>query len=523
VIDSDFRGFEKLKGKALPANTRYVDFTSERNSTLLPDPFPAPAQGIGSGTQFAQALALAAPDAEVTLIRVDSACPYQVIETARLIRGDALRSDTLAQRDSELNFEIARLRSRREDLAQERKAVLDNFGQEEEQAERRNAYFKKLTELEGDERAYQQRLERYYKILEDERALKGIQVVACGLVWNDGYPLGSASPLSRFFNDAPYPALWFEPAGNQRGQAWSGLFHDVDGNGVLEFAPPGVALPPERWTPELNFLAWQPYEIRNPKSEIRNPDLPAKAQVRISIQWQEAHDPEFARQGDDVYREPLAKLSLLVLRQRDPAGAKLPADDMELIAHSSGLPLRIENPPGSATYEQVVEFTVPISGRYALRVEGQIHPGTRPPTTPSLPGIEKNWELHPRVLVEVVDDPSRLVGQPVWLDYVTDLGTIGIPGDARGLITVGAADLSGKPESFSSPAPPPSLELLIKPDLLTSDRLQVETGGGPVAYGSGMANAFAAGQAAVLLSGGFSLERANAFLHWQKGRFLRLP
>jgi hypothetical protein len=126
-------------------------------------------------------------------------------------------------------------------------------------------------------------------------------------------------------------------------------------------------------------------------------------------------------------------------------------------------------------------------------------------------------------LVEVVDDPSRLVGQPVWLDYVTDLGTIGIPGDARGLITVGAADLSGKPESFSSPGPPPSLELLIKPDLLTSDRLQVETGGGPVAYGSGMANAFAAGQAAVLLSGGFSLERANAFLHWQKGRFLRLP
>ena len=329
--------------------------------------------------------------------------------------------------------------------------------------------------------------------------------------------MGSASLISRFFNDTPYPALWFTPAGNQRGQTWIGLFHDVDGNGVMEFSPPGTALSSQRWTPELNFLAWQPF------GKDRGLDLPAKANVRISIQWQEVHEPEFAQQGDDVYREPLAKLSVLVLRQRDPTGAKLPADDMELIARSQGLPLRIENLPDSATYEQIVEFTVPSAGRFALRVEGQVHPSARPVTAPTLPAIERNWELQPRIFVDVVDQPSRLAGRPVWLDYVTNAGTMGVPSDARGLITVGAADNSGRPESFSSPGPPPYLELLLKPDLFTSDRLRVETGGGPAAYGSGLAAAFAAGQAAALLNSHVPIDRADAFFHSQRGKFLRLP
>jgi len=77
--------------------------------------------------------------------------------------------------------------------------VLDDFRQDEEHIERRNAYFKKQAELEGAERDYQQKLQRFYKILEDERGLKGIHIVACSLVWNDGYPLGSASLISRFF------------------------------------------------------------------------------------------------------------------------------------------------------------------------------------------------------------------------------------------------------------------------------------------------------------------------------------
>jgi hypothetical protein len=521
VIDGDFRGYEKLKGKGLPANTRYVDFTAERNATMLPDPYAGDPQGIGQGTQFAQALTLAAPEGSLTLIRVDPSSPYQVVAAARLIRGDAYRSDSLSQRDDELTFEKARLRSRREDLRLERQAVLDNFRQDEELdreiVERRKAYFKKQAELEADERAYQQKLERFIRTIEAERALKGIQVVACSLAWNEGYPLGGASALSRFFNDTPSSTLWLVPAGNQRGQVWAGPFRDVDGNKGMEFASPDFPLGKERWTRELNFLAWQPF------AKERSLDLPAKATIRISIQWQEVHDPEFALHGDDVYQEPLAKLGLVVLRQRDPSGAQLPADDMEFVAHSEGLPLRIENRPDAGAYEQVVEFSVPAAGRYAFRVEGQVHPGIRPATAPSLPGIEKSWELEPRVFVDVVNDPFKLSGRPLLLDYATNLGTIGTAGDAHGLITFGAADAAGNPESFSSPGPPLHLELLIKPDALASDQLQVQTGGGSIAFGSGLATAFAAGQAAILLSDHVPWVHVDAMFRLQKGKLLRLP
>ena len=84
--------------------------------------------------------------------------------------------------------------------------------------------------------------------------------MSCSLVWEDGYPVGGSSPLSRWFNDSPAPGfLWFQSAGNTQGQSWAGVFRDEDGNGVMEFVAPGAKLPAERWTPELNFLGWQPY------------------------------------------------------------------------------------------------------------------------------------------------------------------------------------------------------------------------------------------------------------------------
>ncbi len=98
-----------------------------------------------------------------------------------------------------------------------------------------------------------------------------------------------------------------------------------------------------------------------------------------------------------------------------------------------------------------------------------------------------------------------------------------MPSDARGLVTVGAADLAGQPAAFSSPGPPIYLELLTKPDALAFDRLGVETGAGPIAFGSGLSNAFAAGQAAVLLSGHMPSDEVERLFHSQKGKLLRLP
>jgi len=68
--------------------------------------------------------------------------------------------------------------------------------------------------------------------------------------------------------------------------AWLGQFRDADGNGIMEFIPPGAPLKPGRWSPELNFLAFRS------DRDADAPDLPAGTRLRITIQWREAHDPE---------------------------------------------------------------------------------------------------------------------------------------------------------------------------------------------------------------------------------------
>src|SRR5262249_37712178 len=151
---------------------------------------------------------------------------------------------------------------------------------------------------------------------------------------------------ARYLDDSPLrPALWFQAAGNARGQAWTGLFRDADADGVMEFADARAPLPPGNWDHQVNFLAWQPF--RGPRARL----LPAGTRVRVTLQWPEPHDPDFARPGRDPYRPPLAPLRLVVLGQPDPDGQKRPSDDLVLVAESSGLPQRIDNRPSGATYE----------------------------------------------------------------------------------------------------------------------------------------------------------------------------
>src|SRR5262249_52456720 len=158
------------------------------------------------------------------------------------------------------------------------------------------------------------------------RGLKGIRLVACGLLWNEGYPIDGTSALSRYFDDRPFKAaLWFQAAGDTRGQAWSGLFRDVDGNGIMEFSPPDSPLHPQAWSRELNFLTWRPV------GGAMASELPAGTKLRISLQWREVHDPDLSRFGEDAYRKPLANLKVVVFHQPDPRGAKRPADDLDYV------------------------------------------------------------------------------------------------------------------------------------------------------------------------------------------------
>jgi hypothetical protein len=516
VVDSDFQGYERLK-TAFADRLHLVDFTAARNRSLEPDPFPTAPPDVGSGTQAGLVLALVAPDADLTLIRIDPAAPHHLGELARWLDGEVVDSASMNQRQAELEADDDRLRRRREQLTTERNALLNEFGEDEETIKKKAEHFRKVTELERDGRALLGRKGRYLDLWNAQYNLKHIQVVSSALVWSSGYPVGGNSPLSRYFADHPLRhALWFQSADNTRNQAWAGLFHDADGNGVMEFAPRGTPLRPERWTAELNFLAWQPV------GKTRTPDLPAKARMRVSIQWREVHDPEVSRFADDPYRQPLANLGLVVLRQRDPTGTKLPADDLDVVARSGRVARRLDNEAVSATYEQTVEFTVDPAGRYAVRVEGRKPTGTRPAEVPSLPATERTGELWPRLFVEALDGPSRLAGRPVFLDYVTDRGTLGVPADAAGVLTIAAADRSGQPRPYSTVGPPLNRDLMLKPDAWAFDGFRLGLGGSVEIYGSTLATPFAAGLTAAALSAGNSVRRWGSFLRAHPG-LIRIP
>jgi hypothetical protein len=419
VIDSDFAGWEGLVGKELPAGTRLLDLTRERNRDLQADPFPTK-KGLGSGTRRSVTLARAAPEAELTLVRIDPAAPYMLYQVARAINGDSYPSLNLENRAADLEAERRELDIRHNQLLDERKLVLEDFNQEGEIVKRREEYRRKQAELERDQRAHAQRLQAYFDYQKAVRSLKGVRVVASALGWDEGFP-ADAGTLGRYFDERPFrAALWFRAAGDGRGQGWAGLFRDEDGNGVMEFIPPGTPLPPGAWTPELNFLSW-----RGAHKDAA--DIPAGTRLRVSLQWREAHDGRYLRVGEDRYREPLARLRLVVLYQPDPAGATRPADDLDVVGQSAGLPQRLEHMPTGAVYEQTVEWVVKKAGRYAVRIEGKAPEGILPRGEPALPGQTRTAELRLRLFVSTLEG----AGRAVWADHATDAAGAALPAAGR--------------------------------------------------------------------------------------------
>jgi hypothetical protein len=347
--------------------------------------------------------------------------------------------------------------------------------------ENRETFEKKQADYNRRDREYHESVDRYFQLLKDIQSLKGVQIAASGLVWNEGHPADTSSALTRYFDEQPFKAaLWFQSAGDARGQAWAGLFRDADGNGVMEFDAKGAA-----WSRELDFLSWAP---DGGKPTL---DLPAGAKARFSLQWREAHDPYAGRPGEDPYLKPLADLRIVVVYQPDPNGAKRPADDLDVVAQSVGEPARLEATPSSAVYEQTLELRVTRAGRYAVRIEGFAPASTRPREEPSIPAARKTFELRPRLFVETREGPGRVLLH----DFTTAEGAMGMPADSRNVITVGAADRQGRPEPYSAGGSPFDVILLPKPDVLAYD--QIETAGKDAAQGAGVATGFAAGFAAL--------------------------
>ena len=534
VVDSDFRGWQALAGKGLPRDTRLVDFTAERNVDLVSDPFPA-GDGPGSGTRRALTIARLAPEVILTLIRIDPASPYMLEAAARAINGDVVHSINLNNRLDEIQRDRHELDKRRGQLDEERREVLSKFPTPDEsqqrlikQAEEKNQTpdqvekldaFQKLPErdrpyilyrvrqqtYDRDARAFHQRLARYLQHQQNILSLRGIRVVASALSWHDGFPVDGSSALSRYFDDRPFhAALWFQAAGDTRGQSWTGLFRDADGNGIMEFGDPAQPLPADLWSSELNFLSWQ-----TPKGQTVR-DLPANARIRLSLQWREAHDPLYAQTGEDPYRQPLVRnMSILLLRQLDPTGKRQPADDMEVVAQSVDAGMRLSATPNSAIYEVTLDVKIPQAGRYAVRVGGIAPESIYPPGDPTLPFMRKHSDLHVRLFVSPLD----AAGRAIFHDYATAAGSLGMPADARTAITVGAAGVDNRRQPYSAGGAPFGMALLSKPDLLSYDRGE----------GTAESAAFAAGLSALVPPAGRTPTACLQNFHIPPGGVLRLP
>lgn len=523
IIDTDFRGADRIVNYDKSQSVTLVDLTASRNSDLQPDPY-AEGDAIGGGTKSALAARLAAPECNLVLIRVDRAAAYMIGDVARYLHGDARRPENLVNRNHELLTDHEQFRITRGKLHEELAQLAANFSHDDETVARRKKLADQLNDLDNQEKQYLARLTRFARLEDALVGLRTVQVVVGSLAWDIGYPVDGTGPLSSVIDEVAFARAslhmsdglryWMQMAGDTRGQVWNESLIDADGNGVFEFAPPAAALPRRRWTREVNFLAWAPTAMEKPAAE-----LPAGGKFRVALQWTETHDPQAdVFDAGDPYRAPIADLRLSVLRQRDPSGNQLATDDFVVVARSVRLPQMIERTASLATYEQIIEFTVEQAGVYALRLEGSVPPTTRPPEVPSIPAIERRWEPRARLFVETVGPAD---GRPIFADFASEFGGLGTPGDAISPRTIGAANARGERQPYSASGPASGRGLLTKPTFLTFDQLPLP--GGVQSGGTACAAGFAGGIAASMISAGAPPEPNLRWLGIQPGGLLVVP
>jgi hypothetical protein len=511
IVDNDFAGIRSALGKSL-AGARWIDLTAETQVTL--EPAPLPDDRIGRGTQAALAAALAAPEAQLILVRVAADAAHQVISVGRYATGEAFRTDAMSVRYAELLLDNERLRQSRDAINSERRALAEDFSSDEATQQRRLDLQKRLVAQDQQEKAYEQRLSRFIKLEEALLTLGRVGVVACNLNWNTGYAVDGTGPLAAFLDGPARLAdrgrgrgalTWLQAAGDTQGQSWAGPWWDADGNGVLEFAPRNFPVPAGKWTRELNFLGWQPF------AGSWSAELPAGATYRVTVQWTEAHDTGMAV-DPARWRTPLNEIRPVVVRQRDPAGGRTATDDLVVVARPAPLAQMIDRTVAGATYEQTVEFTVDQPGRFAVRLEGRRASSTVPADVTLPPAAVKTGEVFPRVHVQAVDDATRAIGRPIFIDFRSVAGGTATPADAASAVVVGAIDALGRPQAYSARGSAPTLALVTRPTFHAFDEFQF---GATRARGTSVANGFAAGTIAAILSAGGP---ASSDLRW-----LRIP
>ncbi|HEY8504057.1 MAG TPA: hypothetical protein VIL46_05705, partial [Gemmataceae bacterium] len=168
LIDSDFSGYAALVGKGLPERTRLIDLTTLLTPAL--EPYPS-GGGIGHGTHCALAAALAAPSAELLLVRVDPTAPHLLETIARAARGDYSRPESVRVRTNELREEREALGRLRTAVTEEYRQAFDDFSDTPEAQQRREAARKAVEDLKRREQEHDRRSRVLARV---EAALAGL-------------------------------------------------------------------------------------------------------------------------------------------------------------------------------------------------------------------------------------------------------------------------------------------------------------------------------------------------------------
>ena len=124
------------------------------------------------------------------------------------------------------------------------------------------------------------------------------------------------------------------------------------------------------------------------------------------MQWREPLDPNVPS-----IEQPIYPATLRLFQQLDPNGEKRPSDEMAEVARSAGGPYPILLTETAIVYEQILEFTVATAGRYAVVI------ATGSQAEPLLPGLKREAEINPRLLVETLSGKPA-DGRLVFRSYV---------------------------------------------------------------------------------------------------------
>jgi hypothetical protein len=274
----------------------------------------------------------------------------------------------------------------------------------------------------------------------------------------------------------PPPIIWIQAASNARDSVWGGPYRDANRDGLMEFTSPGALWPEGQWSPQMNFLG-----VRTPAGEVQT-DLTKDTKLRFIVQWREAANPNFPE--SDV---PYYPLTLAVWRQIDPRGETRSSDEMAEVARSVGPPNIVYRTRTYLVFEQMLEFTVPADGRYALVLESPV------PPDPLIPALKRELEIQPRIVVETLNTKAT-DPHVVFRSFTTPNAGVGMPGDALGATTIGIDDKAALRGGGTG------LSLRAKPDILAPASLAM---GDTVVRGPGVATALAGGSAALLVQARF--------------------